>query len=47
MARVHAELERRHGDDSRWQAAEEQPRRMGPLLASGEVRGQMLVLQPD
>jgi SAM-dependent methyltransferase len=46
MARVQAELERRHGDDPRWQTAEEQSRRMGSLLAAGEVRGRMLVLQP-
>jgi SAM-dependent methyltransferase len=43
---VEAELERRHGDDPRWQTAQEQSRRMGALLAAGEVRGRMLVLQP-
>ena len=43
---VEAELERRHGDDSRWQTAQEQSRRMGALLAAGEVRGRMLVLRP-
>lgn len=46
MAMVQAELERRHGDDPRWQRAEEQSSRMGSLLAAGEVRGRMLVLQP-
>jgi SAM-dependent methyltransferase len=45
-ATVQAELERRHGDDPRWQAAEEQSSRMGSLLAAGEVRGRMLVTQP-
>jgi SAM-dependent methyltransferase len=46
MAAVQAELEHRHGDDPRWQAAEEQASRMGSLLTAGEVRGRMLVLQP-
>ena len=46
MATVQAELERRHGDDPRWRTAEEQSKRMGSLLAAGEVRGRMLVLQP-
>ena len=46
MADVQAELERRHGDDPRWQASEEQSSRMGSLLAAGEVRGRMLVLEP-
>lgn len=45
MATVQAELERRHGDDPRWQTAEEQSGRMGSLLAAGEVRGRMLVLE--
>jgi SAM-dependent methyltransferase len=45
MATVEAELERRHGDDPRWQAAEEQSSRMGSLLAAGEVRGRMLVVE--
>jgi hypothetical protein len=45
-ATVQAELERRHGGDPRWQAAEEQSSRMGSLLAAGEVRGRMLVTQP-
>lgn len=45
MATVQAELERRHGDDPRWQTAEEQSSRMGALLEDGEVRGRMLVLQ--
>jgi SAM-dependent methyltransferase len=42
---VEAELERRHANDSRWQAAQEQSARMGALLAAGEVRGRMLVLR--
>lgn len=46
MATVQRELERRHGDDPRWQTAEEQSGRMGALLAAGEVRGRMLVLEP-
>jgi SAM-dependent methyltransferase len=46
MARVQRELERRHGDNPRWQAAQEQSSRIGSLLAAGEVRGRMLVLQP-
>lgn len=45
MAKVQAQLERRHGDDPRWQTAEEQSGRMGSLLAGGEVRGRMLVLE--
>jgi SAM-dependent methyltransferase len=45
-AAVEAELERRHGDDPRWQTAQAQSGRMGTLLAAGEVRGRMLVLQP-
>lgn len=46
MTTVQAELERRHGDDPRWQSANEQSGRMGSLLAAGEVRGRLLVLQP-
>lgn len=46
MATVQAELERCHGGDARWQTAEEQSSRMGSLLAAGEVRGRLLVLQP-
>ena len=46
MATAHAELDRRHGDDRRWQTAQEQSDRMGSLLAAGEVRGRMLVLRP-
>ena len=46
MATVQRELVRRHGDDPRWQAAQEQSSRIGSLLAAGEVRGRMLVLQP-
>jgi len=42
---VQAELERRHGDDQRWQLAEEQSGRMGSLLSAGEVRGRMLVVE--
>jgi hypothetical protein len=45
MATVQAELERRHGEDPRWQTAEVQSSRMGSLLAAGEVRGRLLVLQ--
>lgn len=45
MATVQSELEHRHGDDRRWQAAEEQSNRMSSLLTAGEVRGRMLVLQ--
>lgn len=45
MATVQAELERDHGDDPRWKRAAEQSSRMGALLAAGEVRGKMLVLQ--
>ncbi|SER14857.1 class I SAM-dependent methyltransferase [Microlunatus flavus] len=43
---VDAELERRHGDDPRWRTAEEQSGRIGRLIASGEVRGTMLVVRP-
>lgn len=46
MATVQAELERLHGDDSRWQKAEVQSQRMGSLLAAGEVHGRLMVLQP-
>lgn len=46
MAVVQDELERRHGDDSRWQTAEEQSGKMGSLLSVGEVRGRLLVTQP-
>ncbi len=45
MAAVQTELERRHGDDPRWRAAEEQSNRMGSLLEAGEVRGRLLVLE--
>ena len=45
MATVQAELERHHGDDPRWQTAEEQSSKMGSLLAAGEVRGRMLLLK--
>lgn len=43
---VDAELERRYGDDPRWQTAEEQAGRIGRLIASGEVVGTMLVVRP-
>ncbi|XAS75382.1 methyltransferase domain-containing protein [Dermatophilaceae bacterium Sec6.4] len=43
---VQAELEHRHRNDPRWQRAEEQSSRMGALLTTGEVRGQLLVVQP-
>lgn len=46
MATVQDELERRHRDDPRWQKSEEQSSRMGSLLAAGEVRGRLLVVQP-
>lgn len=46
METVQAELEHRHGKDPRWQRAEEQSRRMSALLATGEVRGRLLVVQP-
>lgn len=46
MATVQAELQRRHGEDPRWKVAQEQSDRMGSLLAAGEVRGRLLVLQP-
>ena len=46
MATVQAELDRRHGDDPRWQTAKEQSSRMGSLLEAREVRGRLLVLQP-
>lgn len=46
MSMVQRELDHRHGDDPRWQAAEKQSSQIGSLLAAGEVRGRMLVLQP-
>lgn len=46
MASVQAELERRHREDPRWESAQEQSNLMGTLLAAGEVRGRLLVLQP-
>jgi SAM-dependent methyltransferase len=46
MDNVQRELERLHEGDPRWQVAEEQSSRIGSLLAAGEVRGRMLVLQP-
>jgi len=45
-AAVQAELESRHGQDPRWQAAERQSDRMGRLLDAGEVVGTLLVLVP-
>lgn len=42
---VQGQLERRHGDDPRWQRSEEQASLMGSLLGSGEVRGRLLVVQ--
>ena len=36
---VDAEVARRHGDDPRWQEAQEQSRRVGRLLADGALRG--------
>jgi SAM-dependent methyltransferase len=46
MERVQRELEQRHGSDPRWRRAEEQSGRMGSLLAAGEVRGRLLVVEP-
>lgn len=46
MSTVQAELDCRHGGDARWQTAEEQSERMSSLLAAGELRGRMLVLEP-
>lgn len=46
MATVQAELEHRHGDDPRWQSAQQQSSLMSALLAAGEVRGRLLMLQP-
>jgi SAM-dependent methyltransferase len=46
MAMVQDQMERRHGDDPRWQTAEQQSRKMGSLLSAGEVRGRLLVVQP-
>ena len=43
---VDAELERRHGDDARWRAAEEQSDRIGTLTGAGDVRGTLLVVRP-
>ena len=43
-AAVQNELKHRHGTDPRWLTAEEQSARMGSLLASGEIRGQLLVV---
>ncbi|WP_205620921.1 class I SAM-dependent methyltransferase [Intrasporangium chromatireducens] len=47
MSSVQDELERRHGKDARWRTAEEQSDRMGSLLAAGELRGRMLVVEPE
>jgi SAM-dependent methyltransferase len=46
VAALESELQRRHGDDQRWQTAEEQSNRMGGLLDSGEVIGLLQVLCP-
>lgn len=43
---VQAELQRRHGQDPRWQAAEQQSDRMRRLLDDGEVVGSLLVVVP-
>lgn len=40
---VQSQLERRHGDDPRWERSEEQAKLMGALLDSGEVRGRLLL----
>ena len=47
MATTEAELERRHQNDPRLQVAQRQSNRMGSLLAAGEVRGRLLVVQPS
>lgn len=46
MESVQRELELRHGSDPHWRRAEEQSGRMGSLLAAGEVRGRLLVVEP-
>ncbi len=46
MTSVQTELQRRHGGDPRWHSAQEQSNLMDSLLTAGEVRGQLLVLQP-
>lgn len=47
MEQVQRELEQRHDNDPRWRRAEEQSKRMGSLLAAGEVRGRLLVVEPS
>jgi SAM-dependent methyltransferase len=42
-ARVEDELQRRHGDDPRWQTATAQAAIIGRLLADGSVTGELLV----
>lgn len=44
-AAAQAQLARRHGDDPRWRRAQQQSHLMGALLDTGEVRGQLLVVQ--
>lgn len=46
VAVVEHELRRRHGEDPRWRAAEEQSARMVRLLGAGEVIGVSLVVLP-
>ena len=45
-AAVDEALERRHGADPVWQTAQEQSRKIGRLLASGELVGTMLFARP-
>lgn len=42
---VHAELERRHGNDEAWRTAEEQSATIGRLLGQGDLVGRLLTLQ--
>jgi SAM-dependent methyltransferase len=39
---VQARIEKEHGDDPRWAAAQDQSRRMGELISAGVVRGRLL-----
>lgn len=45
-AAVQNALERQHGDDPGWLTAQEQARRIGRLLANGELVGTLLAAQP-
>lgn len=44
---VEAEVERRHGHDAAFAAAEEESAAVGRLLAAGTVNGHLLVVRPD